>query len=118
MSFDPIVQGCDWQATLVVRPTSGRTNADVTEELTEATGVTARLLVNGKVVATFGATVTDAAARTIELTLPHATTTGLAKCQGQQEGVIDVRLALPGDIIRPISVLERVQVVGLTSLVA
>lgn len=112
MSLDPIVAGCSWDAVLFVGPSSGRTNADVTADLTGATATAGLYLTKDDTApaATFSATV-DAMARTIALGLAPADTVGLEAKRGC---IVDVRVQKGSDVY-PVSVGTTVEVKKLSS---
>lgn len=105
--LDPIVVRCDWQATLIVDPTIGRTAESVVEEL-DGASVEARLIDSGGTArATATATVTSATQRTIEVAFTDTATAGLAPGVGY---ILDVRLTTGAGLIRPIQVREKIEV--------
>ena len=107
MAFDPIVVGCDWQATLIVDPTIGQTAQTIVTNLTGAT-VAARLIdATGTVRATGTATITSTTERTVEVVFTASTTRQLAPGVGH---VLDVRVTTSGGQIRPVQVREKIEV--------
>jgi len=105
--LDPIVRGCDWQAVIVVEPTSGRTVADVVAELTGAE-VSVRLHGPGSSVLGSGCgSVISARERTILVEFASTKTKRFAECIGC---VLDVRITTKSGCVRPIHVRDRIAV--------
>lgn len=107
MALDPIVVGCDWQATLITDPTLGLTAQTVVDELTGAT-VVARLVDSGGVVrATGNASVTSATERKIEVAFDAVDTRLIAPGVGF---ILDVRVLTVSGHTRAIQVREKLEV--------
>lgn len=113
MALDPIVVGCDWQATLIVEPTAGRTPADIVAELAAGASVSVRLVDSaGLVVASAPASlITSAAERTIEAIFVPSDTEDVTP---GVNFVLDVRLTTPTGKIRPVQVREKLEVRAFT----
>jgi len=107
MALDPIVAGCDWQATIIADPTIGRDAAAVVEELTGAAVAVRLVAPGGVVVATGTGSITSATARTIEAVFTAAQTRNIAPGVGF---ILDVRVTTAGSLIRPVQVREKLEV--------
>lgn len=111
MALDPIVAGCDWQATLIVDPTLGQTAQSVVTDLTGAT-VAARLIdLGGTVRATGVAVVSSASDRKIEASFTAASTRLITPGVGF---ILDVRVSTVGGFVRPVQVREKLEVRAFT----
>lgn len=112
MAFDPIVIGCDWSASLTVKPSDGKVDDDVVSELTGATAVAA-LYQGGTTTLIVPVTVDtiDAAARRIDLSLADSATAGLVAARGL---VLDVRVTTASGDLRPVTVFNQISVRNLT----
>lgn len=111
MMLDPIVRGCDWQAVIVVEPTSGRTVADVVAELT-GSEISVRLHGPGSTILGVGrGSVLSARERTISIEFSAAKTKRFAECIGC---ALDVRITTKSGRVRPIHVRDRIAVHDLT----
>lgn len=107
MALGAIAIGCDWSVVVVVEPSAGRTNADVTTDLTGAT-VTATIRdASNNIVATPTASVSSAANRTLSITLSAAATAALlptARC------FLEIRVLTSGGKTQPVAVKDLIDV--------
>ena len=106
----PIKIGRDWFATITVAPDpeTSDTNSTVTSALTGATA-TGKLLSNaGATLATFTATITSAANRTITLSLTDTVTTAMSAALGCR---VDLYVTLSGGELYDVSPDATVSVV-------
>lgn len=113
MALDPMVVGCDWQATLIVEPTAGRTPAEITAELGAGASVVVRLIdSDGAVAASSAASaITSAAERTIEVIFTPAELALVTPGPGY---VLDVRVTTPAAKVRAVQVREKIEVRAFT----
>lgn len=110
MALDPIVQGCDWIASLLIEPTTGKTNADVVALLDGATVEAKLYSANAVLVATGVGEVISSDDRSVRVTFDNSTTSTLAEQIGC---ILDVRVA-NGSQVFPVQVRERLTVRALT----
>ena len=107
MALDPIVRGCDWDASLLVEPTGGSTPAEVEAALNGAT-VTAKLYgAGGDLVLTGTGTVASASDRVVAVGFTAASTAAAA---AQVGCTLDVRVTTTGGKVRAVQVRELLDV--------
>jgi hypothetical protein len=111
VALDPIVRGCDWQATLIVEPTAGRTPADVSSELVGGSVAVRLHSSSEELLLTGTASITSTTNRTVGVSFTAVQTGGIV---AQLGCVLDVRLTTSGGLVRPIQVRERIDVRDLT----
>lgn len=109
MALDAIIIGCDWLGVITVGPTSGKTEAEVTDDLTGATALAG--LYDGETkVATFGVSI-DAPTRKIALSLSNAVTGTLAP---RDNLVFGLQITTANARVLPVGIPERVAIRLLT----
>ncbi len=106
MALDPIVIGCDWSAVILVVPTDGRTEADVTTDLTGSSVAAILRDAAGTSVAVGSGSVLSAAERKITLALSSSASGVLSPTESC---AWDVRVT-NGSRILPVTVFDRVDV--------